>query len=94
VEVDPAIVNLTAFETFYQEKRPFFIEGSQLYSNFGRNGLLLYGRFGARFPTLYYSRRIGRSPQGFATGDFVDTPAATTILGAGKLTGRTASAGT
>jgi len=91
VEVDPAVVNLTAFETFYQEKRPFFIEGSQLYSNFGRNGLLLYGRFGARFPTLYYSRRIGRSPRGYATGDFVDSPSATTILGAGKLTGRTAS---
>lgn len=91
VEVDPAVVNLTAFETFYQEKRPFFIEGSQLYSNFGRNGLLLYGRFGARFPSLYYSRRIGRMPQGSASGDFVDSPASTTILGAGKLTGRTAS---
>jgi hypothetical protein len=91
VEVDPAVVNLTAFETFYQEKRPFFIEGSQLYSNFGRNGLALYGRFGATYPNLYYSRRIGRTPQGSAIGDFVDSPAATTILGAGKLTGRTAS---
>jgi hypothetical protein len=91
VEVDPAVVNLTAFETFYQEKRPFFIEGSQLYSNFGRNGLLLYGRFGANFPTIYYSRRIGRTPQGFAEGEFVDSPAATTILGATKLTRRTSS---
>lgn len=91
VEVDPAVVNLTAFETFYQEKRPFFIEGARLYSNFGRNGLLLYGNMGARFPSLYYSRRIGRTPQGFAAGDYVDSPAATTILGAGKLTGRTAS---
>ncbi len=91
VEVDPAVVNLTAFETFYQEKRPFFIEGAQLYSNFGQNGLSLYGRFGARFPEIYYSRRIGRAPQGFADGEFVDTPAATTILGAAKLTGRTAS---
>jgi hypothetical protein len=91
VEVDPAVVNLTAFETFYEEKRPFFIEGAQLYSNFGRNGLALYGRFGARFPTLYYSRRIGRTPQGFAEGEFVDTPSATTILGAAKLTGRTAA---
>jgi len=88
VEVDPAVVNLTAFETFYDEKRPFFIEGAQLYGNFGKNGLLLYGRFGARFPNLYYSRRIGRSPQLGVDGEFVDTPAATTILGAGKLTGR------
>jgi hypothetical protein len=91
VEVDPAVVNLTAFETFYQEKRPFFIEGAQLFGNFGRNGLLLYGRFGARYPNLYYSRRIGRSPQLSVDGEFVDTPAATTILGASKLTGRVGS---
>lgn len=91
VEVDPAVVNLTAFETFYQEKRPFFLEGADLYSTFGRNGLTLYGRFGARYPSLYYSRRIGRSPQGSADGDFIDMPDATTILGAAKLSGRTAS---
>ncbi len=90
VEVDPAVVNLTAFETFYEEKRPFFIEGGQLYTNFGRNGLLLYGRFGATYPSLYYSRRIGRAPQLAPDGAFVDSPVATTILGAGKLTGRTA----
>lgn len=91
VEVDPAVVNLTAFETFYQEKRPFFLEGANLYSSFGRNGLTLYGRFGARYPSLYYSRRIGRAPQGLADGEFVDVPDATTILGAAKLSGRTAS---
>jgi len=91
VEVDPAVVNLTAFETFYEEKRPFFIEGAQLYGNFGKNGLLLYGRFGARYPNLYYSRRIGRSPQLSVDGEFVDTPAATTILAAAKLAGRLTS---
>ena len=91
VEVDPAVVNLTAFETFFQEKRPFFIEGSQQFGNFGRNGLILYGRFGATYPRLWYSRRIGRSPRLQADGDFVHQPAATTILGAVKVTGQTAS---
>ncbi len=90
VEVDPAVVNLTAFETFFEEKRPFFLEGAQQFDNFGRGGLVLYGRFGARYPTLWYSRRIGRAPHLTADGDFVSQPAATTILGAAKLTGRTA----
>ena len=89
VEVDPAVVNLTAFETFFQEKRPFFIEGAQQFNNFGRGGLVLYGRFGAQYPTLWYSRRIGRTPHLDADGDFVSQPAATTILGAAKVTGRT-----
>ena len=91
VEVDPAVVNLTAFETFFQEKRPFFIEGAQQFNTFGRNGLVLYGRFGARYPDLWYSRRIGRPPHLDADGDFVSQPTATTILGAAKVTGRTAS---
>ena len=91
VEVDPAVVNLTAFETFFQEKRPFFIEGAQQFGTFGRNGLVLYGRFGARYPDLWYSRRIGRPPHVDADGDFVSQPTATTILGAAKVTGRTAS---
>jgi hypothetical protein len=91
VEVDPAVVNLTAFETFFQEKRPFFIEGSQQFATFGRNGLVLYGRFGATYPRLWYSRRIGRAPHVAAEGEFVSQPAATTILGAAKVTGRTAT---
>ncbi len=90
VELDPAVVNLTAFETFYQEKRPFFIEGSQQFNTFGRNGLPLYGRFGSTYPNLWYSRRVGRSPRLNASGEFVDQPTATTILGAAKVTGRTA----
>jgi Domain of unknown function (DUF5916)/Carbohydrate family 9 binding domain-like len=91
VEVDPAVVNLTAFETFYEEKRPFFTEGSNIFGNFGRSGTNSYDGFNRVDPTLFYSRRIGRSPQGPADGDFVDQPTATTILGAAKLTGKTAS---
>ena len=89
VEVDPAVVNLSVFETFFDEKRPFFIEGSQAFSRFGRNGASSYMGFNRSNPTLFYSRRIGRSPQGSASGDFVDRPSATTILGAAKVTGKT-----
>ena len=91
VEVDPAVVNLSAFETFYDEKRPFFIEGSDLFSRFGRNGASEFMGFNRSNPTLFYSRRIGRAPQGSASGDFVDAPTATTIFGAAKITGKTSS---
>lgn len=74
VEADPAEVNLTAYETFFDEKRPFFIEGSQLFDNIG--------------PEFFYSRRIGAPPHGFAEGDFRDVPDNTTIISAAKLTGR------
>ncbi len=89
VEVDPAVVNLSVFETYFEEKRPFFIEGSQAFSRFGRNGASGSMGFNRSNPTLFYSRRIGRSPQGSASGDFVDRPASTTILGAAKVTGKT-----
>jgi len=89
VEVDPAVVNLTAFETFYEERRPFFIEGSQAFSRFGRNGATGFMGFNRTNPTIFYSRRIGRTPQGPAAGEYVDRPSATTILGAAKLTGKT-----
>jgi len=81
VEQDPAFVNLSAYEQFLQERRPFFIEGADLFT-FG----------GAQ---LFYSRRIGREPQGPwpepAPGQtlFYDAPTNSTIIGAGKLTGRT-----
>ncbi|MDO8834994.1 MAG: DUF5916 domain-containing protein, partial [Vicinamibacterales bacterium] len=90
VEVDPAVVNLSVFETFYEERRPFFIEGAQNFNNFGRNGVNGAMGFNRTNPTLFYTRRIGRSPQGRASGDYVDRPPATTILGAAKLTGKTA----
>jgi hypothetical protein len=87
VEVDPAEVNLTAFETFYPEKRPFFVEGADLFS-FGRSRA--FNNFSV--PTIFFSRRIGRSPQlGLGGTGYVhiDAPDQTTIAGAAKLTGRT-----
>jgi hypothetical protein len=89
VEVDPAVVNLTAFETFFQEKRPFFLEGSQIFNNFGRSGSNDFWGFNNSEPQIFYSRRIGRAPQLTASADYVDAPTATTILGAAKLTGKT-----
>ncbi len=90
VEVDPAVVNLTINETFFEEKRPFFMEGSDVFSHFGTSGASDYWSFFYFEPQLFYTRRIGRVPQGRAGGEYVDTPGSTTILGAAKLTGRTA----
>jgi hypothetical protein len=89
VEVDPAVVNLSAFETFFQEKRSFFLEGAQIFNNFGRGGSNSFWGFNNSEPQIFYSRRIGRSPQLDAPGDYADPPTATTILGAAKLTGKT-----
>ncbi|HEY0787769.1 MAG TPA: DUF5916 domain-containing protein, partial [Thermoanaerobaculia bacterium] len=77
VEADPAELNLTEFEIFYDEKRPFFLEGADLFSY--------------RAGDLFYSRRIGRAPQGSLPpgATFHDTPAETTIAGAVKLSGKT-----
>jgi hypothetical protein len=84
VEADPAVVNLSAFETFFSERRPFFVEGSGIFQmNIDCNDGSCSG--------LFYSRRIGRSPRGSPTvpdGGYSTAPAQTTILGAGKLTGR------
>lgn len=80
VEADPAIVNLTAFENVFEERRPFFIEGNELLTGRGQSFI---GR-----PTWFYSRRVGGSPHAGASGDFVDAPANTTILSAAKVTGR------
>ncbi|MEO7806658.1 MAG: DUF5916 domain-containing protein, partial [Steroidobacteraceae bacterium] len=80
VEADPAIVNLTAFEAVFEERRPFFIEGNELLTGRGQSFI---GR-----PTWFYSRRIGASPRGSARGDFVDVPTNTTITTAAKVTGR------
>jgi hypothetical protein len=77
IDADPAEVNLSAFETFFGERRPFFLEGAQLLQGATNN--------------FFYSRRIGARPSGPATGDYVDYPDTATILAAGKLTGRLAS---
>jgi len=86
VEVDPSVINLTAFETRFQERRPFFVEGGDLF-RIGEGGPA--GSTG-RAPQLFYSRRIGRSPSGSAPSEavFTDVATATTILGAAKVTGR------
>jgi len=88
VEVDPAVVNLSAFETFFPERRPFFVAGS---GNFGFGGFSCYFCSNVSSLSLFYSRRIGRSPQGLLPSGtaFSEVPDATTILGAAKITGRT-----
>ncbi|HSK09027.1 MAG TPA: DUF5916 domain-containing protein [Vicinamibacterales bacterium] len=89
VEVDPAVVNLSQFETFFEERRPFFTEGANVFGNFGRSGASGLVGFFRPEPTLFYTRRIGRAPQGRPAGTFVDIPSSTTIYGAAKLIGRT-----
>lgn len=84
VEADPAVVNLSGFETFFAERRPFFVEGSGTFRfDVDCNDGSCTG--------LFYSRRVGRTPQravGAPVDGFADQPTNTTILGAGKLTGR------
>ena len=80
VEADPSEVNLSAYETFFMEKRPFFIEGNNITS------------FNVDNDKLFYSRRIGRRPHGYPSLDvdeFADVPISSVILGAAKLTGKT-----
>jgi hypothetical protein len=86
VEADPSVVNLSAYETFFSEKRPFFIEGNNI-TNFG----IGIGDGGVGNDNLFYSRRIGRQPQrdpDLKDNWYADVPARTNILGAAKLTGK------
>lgn len=76
VEADPAEVNLSAFETFFPEKRPFFTEGAAVFNS---------------AQGFFYSRRIGGAPRGEADGDAVRYPRNSEILAAAKVTGRLAS---
>jgi hypothetical protein len=81
VEADPSVVNLTAYETFYEEKRPFFLEGRKILSFEIEEQ-----------DQLFYSRRIGAPPSGLpflAPEETVSLPESTTILGAFKVTGKT-----
>ena len=83
VEADPSVVNLTSFETFFQERRPFFVEGTGIFSfNVNCNIVNCSGE------GLFYSRRVGRGPQ--LSGLYGDAESATAsrILGAAKITGR------
>jgi hypothetical protein len=80
VESDPSVMNLTAYETFYEEKRPFFLEGLTIFDYKFDN------------QSLFYSRRIGHSPSLAVEGDssrFVKSPDKTTILSAFKFSGTT-----
>ena len=81
VEADPSQLNLSAFESFFPERRPFFTEGSEIFD-------LTH----PYFPKLFHSRRIGRAPQGGPPGDaaFQEPARNTPILSAAKVTGRTA----
>ena len=94
VEVDPAVINLSAFETYYEEKRPFFIEGASNFI-FGVGGVNNNWGFNFGSPEVFYTRRIGRSPQGYLDSyDYADIPNETRILGAAKLTGKIGNAWT
>jgi hypothetical protein len=81
VEADPSVVNLSGFETFFPERRPFFMEGAEIFRPVF-----------PEFPAVFHTRRVGRAPQGALPDDaaFGSVPEATTILAAGKLTGKTA----
>jgi hypothetical protein len=79
VEVDPAVVNLGVYETFFEEKRPFFLEGNEIFD---------FGLGNTSGGQIFYSRRIGRAPTLFPFADSADVPTQTTILGAGKLSGK------
>jgi len=88
VEADPSEVNLTAYETFFKEKRPFFIEGKNI-TSFGTG----IGDGDLGNDNLFYSRRIGRAPQHEADvedNEYVNSPRTSSIIGAIKLTGKTA----
>jgi hypothetical protein len=89
VEADPSVVNLTAYETFYEEKRPFFIEGRNILSF-----PIMIGEGDLSGDNLFYTRRIGSRPSRTidpGPGEFVGMPENTSIIGAFKLTGKTRS---
>lgn len=91
VEADPSAIALDGFQIFFREQRPFFVENKNIFDYTVSNSQA-GNTFG--FDNVFYSRRIGRSPQGFPNtieGDFVDQPENTPILGAAKFSGKTAN---
>ena len=86
VEADPAELNISAFETYFPEKRPFFVEGGNIYLY-----TLGTGDNPMSSNSMFYTRRIGRRPQHWPDYEdgYVDMPATTSILAAGKLSGKT-----
>ena len=82
VEADPGAIALDGFQIFFEEQRPFFIENKNIFDF----------EFADRNDNVFYSRRIGRSPQGSVSNDnvaFSDSPVNSTILGAAKFSGKT-----
>ncbi|HAS45260.1 MAG TPA: hydrolase [Microscillaceae bacterium] len=89
VEADPAAIALDGFQLFFREQRPFFVENKNIF-NYQFSAPIVGGTFSS--DNLFYSRRIGRSPQGTAQpqdGEYVKSPERTTILGAVKFSGKT-----
>ncbi len=89
VEADPAAISLDGFQLFFEEQRPFFVENKNIF-NYQFSNPVYGGPFSS--DNLFYSRRIGRSPQGTAQisdEEYVKTPEHTTILGAVKFSGKT-----
>ena len=81
VESDPSVMNLTAFETFYEEKRPFFLEGKNIF------------KFDLGAASIFYSRRIGQAPEyrpELGSDEFLKYPDNTSILSAVKISGKSA----
>ncbi len=89
VEADPSAIALDGFQIFFREQRPFFVENKNIF-DYRVSRSEAGNTFGA--DNLFYSRRIGRSPQGYpntADGEFVNQPENTNILGAAKFSGKT-----
>jgi len=89
VEADPSAIALDGFQIFFPEQRPFFIENKNLF-DYKFASSLSGNTFG--FDNLFYSRRIGRSPQGFpglGSDEFSEQPDITTIHAAAKISGKT-----
>ncbi len=84
VEADPGAIALDGFEIFFREQRPFFVENKNIFDF----------RIGGGEDNIFFSRRIGRNPQGYSTadiekGEYEDIPDFTTIWGAAKFSGKT-----
>lgn len=90
VEADPAELNISSFESFFEEKRPLFVEGGNIF-----NFALGFGDGDDGRNTLFYSRRIGRMPHDYASSQdlvyYATNPKATRIHGAAKISGKTAN---
>jgi hypothetical protein len=89
VEADPSEVNLTAFETYFSERRPFFVEGANIFQFTPNQSVVINNMY---TDNLFYSRRIGRYPHNYpsvGSDEFVRMPESTSILGAMKISGKT-----